>query len=107
MDDFDEAVDWDALNRLKDGAEMEKGFHPELTSEELAEKILTDAAPIAAQAVVKLATMDPNSGVRLRASQYILDRAIGKTGDGPTKNAPWDEIFKHTAVPMDESDAPR
>jgi hypothetical protein len=101
MDDFDEEVDWAALKRLNDGVEMDKRLNQDLSAEDLAEKILTDAAPVAAHSIVKIATMDPSSAVRLRASQYILDRAIGKTGDGPTKNAPWDEIFKQTAVPME------
>lgn len=100
-DGFDE-VDWEALSRLSDSAAMEKAVNGEKTDEELAEYVLTKAAPMAAQAVVKLALNDPSSSIRLRASQYILDRAIGRVGDGPTKNAPWDDVFDKASVYVSE-----
>jgi hypothetical protein len=94
-------IDWDALKSIEADSSLEQNVHPDKSPEDLAEKILTDAAPSAAMAVVKIALGDPNSNTRLRASQYILDRAIGRVGDGPTKNAPWDDVYDKASIPME------
>jgi hypothetical protein len=101
QDEFGD-VDWDALKSIQADSAMEAHLSPDKSPEELAEKILTDAAPSAAMGVVKIALSDPNSSTRLRASQYILDRAIGRVGDGPTKNAPWDDVYDKASVPMEQ-----
>jgi hypothetical protein len=48
------------------------------TPVQAAQRIITEAAPFAAQAISDLATDDAVSpSVRLRAAQYIIDRNLG------------------------------
>jgi len=49
----------------------------EITRAQLSERILEDAAPLASYTVVEL-LQDEDSAIRLRAAQYLLDRANGK-----------------------------
>jgi hypothetical protein len=90
----DEFDDPDSMRALEESANMERTVFAEKTGAELAESILEDAAPLAAQSIVRIATNDPNSRVRLSASQYIVDRVLGKAGLDPAKNAPWEEVLK-------------
>lgn len=101
--DENEFDDPDAMRALEEAASMERMVSPEKTGAELAESILEDAAPHAAQAIVRIATSDPNSNTRLRAATYIVDRVLGKAGLDPTKNAPWDEVFKAVTSTVEEN----
>ena len=78
--DEDEFGDPEGMRALEESASMERMLAPEKSGAELAESILEDAAPLAAQSIVRIATNDPNSRVRLSASQYIVDRVLGKAG---------------------------
>jgi hypothetical protein len=91
-------IDFDALAGMVEASDLEASVNVGMSETELAEKILLEAAPAAAQSVVKMAVSDPNSRVRLSAAQYILDRTIGKNGDGPTKSNPWDGLFDEVAA---------
>src|SRR5690242_14320947 len=86
-------VDPDALKALEEAAAMERQVYPEKDGAELAQQILEDAAPAAAASIVKIATSEPNPNTRLRAAQYIIDRALGTKGADPAKTAPWTGIF--------------
>lgn len=71
-------LDWlpqAALDRMH--ADLQR--HSELTREALAERVLADAAPLAAYRIVELATdPDVDESVGLRAAQYVMDRANGR-----------------------------
>jgi len=99
----DEFDDPEAMRALEESANMERAFAPEKTGAELAEQILEDSAPIAAQTIVRIATNDPNSNTRLRAATYIVDRVLGKAGLDPTKNAPWDAVFEAVTSTLEGS----
>jgi hypothetical protein len=101
--DENEFDDPDAMRALEESATMERTVFSEKSGAELAESILENAAPHAAQSIVRIATSDPNSRVRLSASQYIVDRVLGKAGADPSKNAPWDEVFKAVTSTMHET----
>ena len=51
------------------------------TDEELARRIMRSNLPSVAMGLAKLALYDTNSNVRLRASQYLMDRVLGKPGE--------------------------
>jgi hypothetical protein len=98
----DDEVDFEALSRLTEASDMERSLHPEKKDTELAEEIMIQAAPSIAAGLVKLALSDGNSRVRLSASQYLLDRVLGKSlGDGPTKQAAWDGILDAVTETVD------
>lgn len=65
----------------------------DLTHEELARQILADNTPGAAASVAQLAMFSPDESVRLRASQYVLDRVLGRpTQEGDNAGAK-DDFF--------------
>lgn len=53
---------------------------------QLAEKILSDAAPLAAYSLVDLATNSEDENIRMRSSIYVLDRELGKPKTTTTLN---------------------
>jgi len=69
----DEWVPEEAIARLNEHRVVEV----ELTDEELARKILMQAAPMAAQSVAWLTSHAGNENVRLAASKYIIDGVVG------------------------------
>jgi hypothetical protein len=69
----DEWVPDEMLARLN----MQRVVEAELTDEELARKILMQAAPGAAQSVAWLSSYAGNENVRLSAAKYIIDGVIG------------------------------
>lgn len=100
-EDFDPGLTEDQIESLN----LEKTvFGGSESPAELANKILEDAAPAAAQGIVSLATSrNVNERVRLTASQYIIDRVCGKSGDsGTTGKDPWSDIF--AAVTREEAE---
>lgn len=50
----------------------------DVTRGQLAERIIQDAAPLAAYSVVDLAVNAEDDAVRLNAARYVLDRELGK-----------------------------
>jgi hypothetical protein len=60
---------------------------------EQAKKILAEASPAAAMQIAKLSLHADNPSVRLRASQYILDRTIVDDGSQNSKD-PWDKMME-------------
>jgi hypothetical protein len=61
--------------------------------------ILREASPAAAMEMVKLALHADSETVRLRASQYILDKTIGDGGEGAN---PWDDIVGATVKDIEQ-----
>lgn len=97
-DSFDH-IDPADMAALREATRLEKALYgEEKSASQLAQAILDDAAPAAAISIVKIATSDPNSRVRLTASQYIIDRALGTKGSTPAKNAPWEDVFSSVTV---------
>jgi hypothetical protein len=91
-DDYDPGVSEDELEALN----LERSVHGQsLSDTELANQILTRAAPQAAQEIVRLATSrNSNERVRFQASTYIIERTCGKVGDaGTSEKEPWTDIF--------------
>jgi hypothetical protein len=81
---------------------LEKAVHGDESMTALAERMLVEAAPMAARTIVHLATNPgTNDRVRLTAAQYIMDRTCGKIGEG-NKNedgkAVWDDVFDAVTV---------
>lgn len=91
-------VDPEDLRALEESTKLERTVFSEKSGADLAQSILEDAAPAAAASIVQIATKDPNSRVRLTASQYIIDRALGKSGNDPAKAAPWADVFAAVTV---------
>jgi hypothetical protein len=80
-----------ALNRMQ----ADLIAHNDLTRAQLADRVIEDAAPLAAYSIVDMATNSEDEGVRLRAAQYVLDRANGKPKTTLTVNSnPQDPILK-------------
>jgi hypothetical protein len=70
-------VSWlprEALDRMQSDLQL----HGEITRAALAERIIADAAPLASYRVVEIATTSEDEAIALKASQYILDRELGK-----------------------------
>ena|SRR5688572_15627703 len=95
-------IDDAALQRMVESMELEQQVNPHMGATELAEKIIEDAAPGAAQSIVRMALTGTTEAMRFRAATYICDRVLGKTGDGKTKSAPWDELFSEVSVVIDK-----
>ena len=72
-DDIKQAIDLELIG--------EEGKPPP-TVEGVAEQKLVDAAPFAAEALVRLVMYSENEGTRFKAATYIIDKVFGKTGDG-------------------------
>lgn len=60
---------------------LEAQMHPDETDEARARRVLREAGPAAAVAIVHVAQYGESSRVRLDASKYIIDRLLGKIGD--------------------------
>lgn len=56
--------------------------------EDTANRIFREAAPGAALSIVNMAMRDPNSRVRLTASTYVVDRVLGRPGEGDAAEDP-------------------
>jgi hypothetical protein len=68
------------------------------------QKIFEEAAPQAAMSIVQLSQSAGAEKLRLDASKYIVDRAIGRVGElkaGEQKN-PWDEIFQNATKDLED-----
>jgi hypothetical protein len=85
---------------------LERSVRPNETDEDLAERLIREAAPKAAMKIVHIATSPATQDrVALDASKYILERACGKVGDSRSNASnPWDEVFA-TAVTTIENHA--
>ncbi len=72
---------------MNDDLGQEHDFFQE-TPEAAAKRIIREAAPFAAQAISDMATdVTTPPSVRLRASQYIIDRNLGAVGAAANDDA--------------------
>jgi len=72
------SVEWLPQNLL-DRMQSDLIAQGEVTRKQLAERLMEDAAPLAAYSIIELATSpEVDEGVRLRAAQDVLDRANGR-----------------------------
>lgn len=74
----------------------ELAFHgeEECQPEKTATRIMRESLPYVAMATVKSALHDPDSRVRLAATNIILDRVLGKAGvNGIEAISPTEELF--------------
>src|SRR3954464_8872711 len=89
----DDWVSQDAIDALG----LERSVHLGETQVQLAERLLIESAPMAAQTIIHLATNPgTNDRVRLSAATYIMDRTAGKIGDNRGTDdgkAVWDGVF--------------
>jgi hypothetical protein len=67
--------EWDADRAMKALAEESTTFN--LTPEQLADKLLEEALPVAVSSVVQLASYGETEKMRFDASRYIIDRGLG------------------------------
>jgi len=58
----------------------------DITRAQLAERIVDDAAPLAAYELVSLMTTSEDDNIRLNAAKYLLDRVNGKPKTSTTLN---------------------
>jgi hypothetical protein len=76
--------------------EATQGSHPELSEEQQAKEVFTNNVRQAAQSIVNLALTGQSERIRLSASQYVVDRIMGKPGQeveaGPDK--PLEKMFR-------------
>lgn len=92
----DDDRDWISDEDIE-AVNLERSVRPDLSPGELASEILTEAAPQAALAIVKMVhDKTVNERVRLSAAQYVIDRAT-KSSEGNEKNAPWAHVFAAVA----------
>lgn len=65
-----------------------------------AQRIIKEAAPMAASMLVRLAQYGENENVRLKASTEILNRAE-QTGSGKDGREPWAEVYESVLTTKD------
>lgn len=72
---------FEALNGfLGDNDMLEEGMASELRVQKTRE-MLTTALPVAVRTLCELAAYATSESVRLKASQYLIDRALGREGN--------------------------
>lgn len=79
--------EWDSDEQL-DFLKMERQVNPteQLTDEGLTKKLLSEAAPLAAQRIIHIATHGSNENTSLRAAQYVVDTLLaGDSGGAKSK----------------------
>lgn len=85
--------EWDP-DAVKQAIDMELQFGDSSTSESLALSTLRKNAAFAADSIAYLATHSENESIRLKASQYILDRVMGRITDTPITSGSEDVYTK-------------
>lgn len=86
---------------------LERQFRPSETPEEMAERILKENLPIAAQSVVQLAVHSKSERIRLDAARYVIERNLGRVEVGRQLEAasnPWDDLYDKVLVEVDQAD---
>jgi len=79
LDDYN--ANFEALNKaLAETDSLDQNATAELQVEQT-KNMLTAALPIAVKSVILLASSAVSETTKLRASQYLIDRALGKEGD--------------------------
>ena len=80
---------WDSDDAV-DSLRMERTIYNE-SNEQLTKRLLEEAGPMAAKAILHIAMHDSNGNTRLRAATYIVDRAYGDDSSKSGK-ALWEQM---------------
>lgn len=76
-------------------ASVEQEFFSDASPEDAARRIIRENAPFAATNIVQIAGDDTiSASVRLRASQYLLDRSLGPPGADQGKDGDLEAFLK-------------
>lgn len=96
-DDAPQLAWWIPEKAVKD-LEMEKVLHGNESHIEMAKRLLRENLPMAVMSVNHLSLYSPREEIRLAASKYIIEHAMGTPGksDLPTGKHAWENI--HDAV---------
>lgn len=88
---------WIPEKAVKD-LEMEKVLHGNESHVEMAKRLLKENLPMAVMSVNHLALYSPREEIRLAASKYVIEHAMGTPGkqDLPTGQHAWERV--HDAV---------
>jgi hypothetical protein len=70
------------------------------TTNEITKRILREAAPMAAKALVHLAQFADSDRIRMQAATYIVDRNLGRLGDNTVvaEKDPFEELLAKCIV---------
>ena len=93
---------WDS-DEAFESLKMERTVHPEESYEQMTKRIVEQAGPAAAQAIVHLALHSANDNTRLNAAKYITDKFYGDDND-KSGLATWERLVA-SAVKSLESHA--
>lgn len=88
--------DWDGTITERERAMLQAPSADALSHEQNAQQIFRSAAPQIAQAIVDLALGAGNEKVRLDASKYVADRALGRIGEArelEKTGEPWEDVY--------------
>ena len=96
---MDEISD-EEFRAMQETLSLERAIHADKSPEDLAEQMLLDAAPIAAQTLVKLCSAG-SEGTRFRASTWILDH-LSKRATAQSGGAVWDDLFEEVTVSVNK-----
>jgi hypothetical protein len=83
---------WDPNAALEDLAGMPEYRSSDFKSYDVVKKLADVNAPGAMQSIVHLAMNSPNDATRLKAAQYVVDRACGRIADLPQPDTVDDEL---------------
>lgn len=89
---------WDSADALE-SLRMEQSVRPDETPEQMAKRILQEAAPMAAQRMVHIAMHSANDNTSLNASKYITDLVY--SDDSGKVKAPWEELMAEVIDQME------
>lgn len=78
----------------EDVSEVVNGFRPSENPEQAAKELLQQGLVPAVQQLVSLAQFGESERIRLQASQYVIERNLGKLADRQPLGDMWDELFK-------------
>lgn len=81
-DNFDDTSDGWVPDAALENLVAERTLHPGETNPKTTKRILDENAPLVVQSIVNLALRSKSERTRLDAGKYVLDRVLGRVGDG-------------------------
>lgn len=97
-DDKGPELAWWIPEQAVKNLEMEKVLHGSETHVEMAKRLLRENLPMAVMSVNHMALYSPREEIRLAASKYVIEHAMGTPGKSelPTGTHAWERV--HDAV---------
>lgn len=86
----EEEYQWDAKAAIE-ALDLERQLFPEETDEQLSQRLLREALPIAVQAMVDLACNAEHIEIKFRAAWEIMERSVKTPEDALKLKAAWNE----------------